>query len=77
MRLAADFLPTDTCAGFSGREYNRSQGTGLEEGVPGRESGPGARGRGRGRGGPRRGGDRHSRAGHPKYVFLLAKESNS
>ena len=50
-----------------GRDFNRAQGAGLEE------AGAGARGRGRGRGGPRRGGDRHSRAGHPKYVFLASQ----
>lgn len=62
---------TNIGAGFAtdrnvGREANRAQGTGIEEAG----AGAGGRGRGRGRGGPRRGGDRHSRAGQPKYDHL-------
>lgn len=52
----------------TGRNYNRDQPTegGGQDGYgnrPGRERGPGTRRVGRGAGGPRRGGDRHSRTG--------------
>jgi len=58
----------------TGRNFNRDQPTEGEgqDGYttrPGRERGPGTRRVGRGPGGPRRGGDRHSRTGvaeHPK-----------
>jgi len=60
----------------TGRNFNRDQPTegAGQDGFgarPGRERGPGTRRVGRGPGGPRRGGDRHSRTGiadHPKQA---------